>query len=61
MKQKENIFFGKKNQNGQLKKPPPKAEKCLTNFNRLVLGLVGLIEAKGINVTQAIWLSGYGT
>ena len=35
-----------------------KAEQLPPNFYGLVLGLVGLIDAKGINVTQPIWLSG---
>ena len=37
---------------------PPKAEQLLPKFHRLVLGLVGLIDAKGINVTQPTWTSG---
>ena len=36
----------------------PKAEQFPTKFHGLVLGLVGLIDAKGINVTQPIWPSG---
>ena len=36
----------------------PKAEQFSPKFHRLVLGIVGLIDAKGINVTQPIWLSG---
>ena len=39
----------------------PKAEQFLPKFHGLVLGLVGLIDAKGINVTQPIWLSGCPT
>ena len=35
-----------------------KAEQFLPKFHGLVLGLVGLIDAKGINVTQPIWSSG---
>ena len=30
----------------------------LWKFRRLVLGFVGLIDAKGIDVAQSIWLSG---
>ena len=33
----------------------PKAEQFPPKFHRLVLGIVGLIDAKGINVTQPIW------
>ena len=36
----------------------PKAEQFPPKFNGLVLGIVGLIDAKDINVTQPIWLSG---
>ena len=32
----------------------PKTEKSSPKFYRLVLGLVELIDAKGINVTQSI-------
>jgi hypothetical protein len=32
----------------------PKAEQFSPKFHRLVLGIVGLIDAKGINVTQPI-------
>jgi len=35
-----------------------KAEQFPPKFQGLVLGLVELIDAKGINVTQPIWLSG---
>ena len=37
----------------------PKAEQFPPKFHGLVLGLVGLIDAKGINVAQPIWLSGW--
>ena len=33
----------------------PKAEQFVPNFHEMVLGLVGLIDAKGINVAQPIW------
>ena len=33
----------------------PKAEQFPPKFRGLVLGLVGLIDAKGINVTKPIW------
>ena len=33
-------------------------KKILRKSHRLVLGLVGLIDAKGINVTQPMWPSG---
>ena len=36
----------------------PKAEQFSPKFHRLVLGIVGLIDAKGINVTQTVLLSG---
>jgi hypothetical protein len=40
-------------QNGRLKlgfSKPPILKKCLRKFHGLVLGLVGLIDAKGIDV-----------
>ena len=47
-------FFEKKNQSGQLKKlsfsTSPKAEHFLQKNHGLVLRLVGLIDAKGIDV-----------
>ena len=33
----------------------PKAEQFLPKFHGLVLGFVGLIDAKGIDVAQPIW------
>ena len=36
----------------------PKAEQFLPKFHGLVLGLVGLIDAKGIDFAQAIWPRG---
>ena len=36
----------------------PKAEQFPPKFHRSVLVIVGLIDAKGINVTQPIWPSG---
>ena len=60
MKQKKNFFFDEKNskwpifQNGRFSKSP-----ILKNFSQKfhgsVLGLVGLIDAKAINVAQSIW------
>ena len=38
-----------------------KAEQFLPKFNGLVLGLVGLIDGKGIDVAQPIWSSGCPT
>ena len=38
----------------------PKAEQFLPKFHGLVLGLVGLIDAKGIDVAQPMWLNLYG-
>ena len=64
-KKQNNFFFEKKIKNGRLKKPSfstsPKAEQFPPKFHGLVLGLVGLIDAKGINVTQPIWPSGCAT
>ena len=66
MKQKKKYFFLKKNSKWQTKKKlsfstSPKAEQFPPKFHELVLGLVGLIDAKGINVTQPIWPSGCPT
>jgi hypothetical protein len=51
---KQKIFFEKKVQNGRLKKlsfsKSPILNIFLQIFHRLVLGLVGLIDAKGIGV-----------
>ena len=60
MKHKKIISFAKKFQNCRLKKtdffqPPPKAEQLLPKFHRLVLGLLELIDAKGIGKAQPIW------
>jgi hypothetical protein len=56
------IFMGmqQKIQNGRLKKKlrfskSPILKNFLRKFHRLVLGLVGLIDAKGIDVAQRIW------
>ena len=58
----------KKIQNGRLrklkmaasKKPhfpaPPILNIFSSNFHGLVLGLVGLIDAKGIDLAQPVWL-----
>ena len=35
---------------------PPILNICLQKFHRVVLGLVGLIDAKAIGVAQPIWL-----
>ena len=66
MKQKKIFFWWKKNSKWPTQKNwvfqlPPKAEQLSPKFYRLVLGLVGLIDAKGINVTQPIWPSGCPT
>ena len=59
IKQKKN-FFWKKNQkwpffkNGHFSKSPI-LKIFSQNFYRLVLGLVGLIDAKSIDVAQRIW------
>ena len=34
---------------------PTQAESFLPKFYRLILGLVGLIDVKGIDVAQSIW------
>ena len=46
-------------QKSRVFQPPPKAEQFSPKFHGLVLGLVGLIDAKGINVAQPIWSSGH--
>ena len=43
-------------QNGCFSKSPI-LKIFLRKFHRLVLGLVGLMDAKGIDVAQPIWLS----
>ena len=59
MKQKKNFFFEEKNskwlifQNGRFSKLPI-LEILLQKFHRLVLGLVGGIDVKGIDVAQPI-------
>jgi hypothetical protein len=59
MKQKKNIFFEKKFKMADSKKlsfsKSPILKKISRKFYRLVLGLVGLIDAKGIGVAQPIW------
>ena len=56
---KKNIFFRKKNQNGRLKKSSSfkiaNSQNFFAKFLRFVLGLVGLNDAKGIDVAQRIW------
>ena len=39
----------------------PILKKISQKFHRLVLGFVGLIDAKGINVSQPIWPRGCPT
>ena len=57
---KKKYFFCTKNskmsvfQNGRFLKSPILKIFC-ENFNGLVLGLVGLIDGKGIDVAQPIW------
>jgi hypothetical protein len=60
-KMKQFLFFLKKKiQNGRLKKcnfpAPPILNIFLWKFYGSVFGLVGLIDAKGIDVAQPIWL-----
>ena len=56
---KKNFFFEKKNQNGRLKKRSfsisANSQYFFQKFHGSVLGLVGLIDAKGIDGTQPIW------
>ena len=52
------IFMGIKKKQKLSFSTLQRAELFLPKFYRLVLGIVGLIDAKGINVTQPIWLSG---
>ena len=57
---KKNFFFEKKKIKMADSKIwvfqlPPKAEQLSPKFYRLVLGLVGLIDVKGIDVAQPIW------
>ena len=60
MKEKKIFFFEEKNskwpifQNGRFSKSPI-LEIFSRKFHRSVLGLVGLIDAKAINVAQPIW------
>ena len=56
---KQKIFFEKKSKcqtekNGVFQQPP-KAEQLSQKFHKLVLGLVELIDTKGISVAQLIW------
>jgi hypothetical protein len=58
---KKHFFVRKKKiQNGRLKKIsfsiPPILYIFFQKFHGLVLGLVGLIDAKGIDVAHPIWL-----
>ena len=59
------FFFEKKVQNGQLKKTEffkiANSQNFLWKFHGLVLGLEGLIDAKGIDLSQPIWLWGCPT
>ena len=61
-KRKRNPFFAKKekNLNSRLKNlifsKPPILKILLLKFWRLVIGLLGLINAKGIDKAQSIWL-----
>ena len=59
MKQKKNFFKKKKFKMADSKKghfpSPPILNIFFQKFHGLVLGLVGLIDAKGIDGTQPIW------
>ena len=61
MKQKKFFFWKKKIKMVDSKKTEFFSRAIFTKIHRLVLGLVGLIDAKGINVTQPIWPSGCPT
>ena len=58
---KKNFFLDEKNskwpifQNGRFSKSPI-LKKFSRKSHRSVLGLVGLIDTKAINVAQSIWL-----
>ena len=54
MKQKKIFFEEKKFKMADFSKWPI-LKIFLRKFHRLVLGLVGLIDAKAINVAQPIW------
>ena len=54
MKQKKKSFE-EKSQNGQFFKIANSGIFFFRKFHRLILGLVGLIDAKAINVAQPIW------
>ena len=61
--EKKNDFLNNpitKNQNGHFPAPPI-LNIFFQKFHGLVLGLVGLNDAKGIDVAQPIWLSGCPT
>ena len=53
-KRKKNYFLKKKIQNGRFSKSPI-LKIFSQKFHRLVLGLVELIDANGIDVAQPIW------
>ena len=63
---KKNVFLKKKKSKMAASKKlsfstSPKAEQFPPKHHGWVLGIVGLIDVKGINVTQPIWLSGCPT
>ena len=57
---KKNFFWRKKSQMADFSKSSffkiANSQIFLRKFLRLVLGLLGLIDAKAINVAQPIWL-----
>ena len=65
MMQKNFVFFEKNFKMADSKKlifsTSPKAEQFLPKFHGLVLGLVGLIDAKDIDCAQPIWSRGCPT
>ena len=58
--EQKNFFEKKKIQNGRFKKSAffkiANSQKNFVKISALVLGLVGLIDAKGIDLSQPIWL-----
>ena len=59
-KAKKKGFFDPKfskwlTQKNSVFQPPPKAEQLQPKFQGFILGLVELIDAKGIDVTHSIW------
>ena len=56
-KKKEKKFLNIRLKKKRVFQLPPKDKQFLPKFQKLVLWLVGLIDAKDINVTQPMWPS----